>query len=241
VEVQKERTTKIQARAAREEARQRSINRTAEFELADMAEEGLADATPRPPFTPKQSRNQTLSDLTPLGALAAANDIESDDVDGSSFTQPQDRTVTPEESDHLTIESSVPTPRPKKKSRNAAAKTTKGKAKEKNVVIDSEVAFPPFLLLVIPANVERLQVPKETKGKRTIRDKIAIATEKIKEREMPTEQSVQGEESTGTRSLRAPSQLQTVGSNRKPLKRQGAVVEEQTQSKRARQNKDNVT
>ena len=84
-------------------------------------------------------------------------------------------------------------------------------------------------------------MPKETKGKRTIRDKIAIATEKIKEREMPTEQSVQGEESTGTRSLRAPSQLQTVGSNRKPLKRQGAVVKEQTQSKRARQNKDNVT
>ena len=63
-EVQKERTAKAQAKAAREEAKQNSINRTAEFELADIAEEGLADATPRPPFTPKQwppPRNQTYS------------------------------------------------------------------------------------------------------------------------------------------------------------------------------------
>jgi hypothetical protein len=240
VEVQKERTTKIQAKAAREEARQKSINRTAEFELADMAEEGVADATPRPPFTPKQSRNQTLSDLTPLGALAAMNDIEtSDDVDGSSFTQPQDRTVTSDESDHSTIESSVPTPRPKKKGRKAAAKTMSGKKGKKNLVNDSEVV-PPFFSLVISANVEQLQVPKETKGKKTIRDKIAIATEKIKEKELSTEQD---EESTGRRSSKARSQLQleTVESNRKPLKRQGAMVEEQTQSKRARQNKDDVT
>lgn len=81
-EVQKERTSKAQAKAAREEARQDSINRTAEFELADIAEEHMADATPRPHVTPKTPRNPTYTDLPPLG-LSSSDDELNDGSDGA--------------------------------------------------------------------------------------------------------------------------------------------------------------
>jgi hypothetical protein len=70
VEVQKTRTAKAQAKAAREEAKKNSINRTAEFELADIAKENLADATPalfslqklviEPTLTSPPSRRQAM-------------------------------------------------------------------------------------------------------------------------------------------------------------------------------------
>jgi hypothetical protein len=52
-EVQEECAAKAQAKAAHEDARLQSINRTAEFEHANMANEVLVNATPHPPFTPK--------------------------------------------------------------------------------------------------------------------------------------------------------------------------------------------
>ena len=133
VEVQKEHTAKSQAKAAHEEAKQNSINRTAEFKLADIAEEGLADATPCPPFTPKQwppPRNQTYSDLTPLAAMS---DVEmSDDFDRASFVPP--RSEMSATVDDSAVESDAPTPPPKKQkiqekaAVKTAAKTTARKA-----------------------------------------------------------------------------------------------------------------
>jgi hypothetical protein len=68
-EVQQEREAKAKAKADREEAKQRSIVRAAEFEHADMANEDLVDATPRPPFTPKPwppSRNKKKAKVIPV-------------------------------------------------------------------------------------------------------------------------------------------------------------------------------
>jgi hypothetical protein len=52
-EVREECEAKAQAKAAHEEARQQSTHHAAEFECADIANEDLVDATPRPLFTPK--------------------------------------------------------------------------------------------------------------------------------------------------------------------------------------------
>jgi hypothetical protein len=181
-EVQKERTAKARAKEAREDARQNSINRMAEFELADIAEEDLANATPRPPFTPKQwpaPRNQTYSDLTPLAATSDADANMSDDFDRASFVPPRsEMSVTADDSD---VESDAPSPPLKKqKTQNigkAAVKTAatiaakKGGGKKQVDEPDVEVA---------PSNAELLQVPKGKGKKKMVRDEINIAAKMLK-------------------------------------------------------------
>lgn len=120
-EVQQERTAKAGAKAAREKAREASINRTADFEVNDIVNEGLADATPRPPFTPKPPRNRTHSDeLTPLPLRAkdsheVSNDSDEEGSSEASFVPPgSEMTIDSSES---AVES-PPSPPPKKKVRS---------------------------------------------------------------------------------------------------------------------------
>ena len=176
-EVQKDRKAKAQAKATREAAREKSINRTAEFEVADKTREYLADATPRahPPFTPKQrlqSHNQAFSDLTPL---KATSDSEVDtNFDRASFVP--DRSETSAQGDDSAAESDAPTiPPPKHTSqsigkaavRAVTTKTTKGGKKRAN---EPDVE-------VIPSDTEPLQVPKAKKKK--LRDEINIAVKNM--------------------------------------------------------------
>jgi hypothetical protein len=102
-EVNEERKARARAKAAREEARQQSINRAAEFERADMADEILVDATPRPLFTPKRPRNQDLSDVTPLPETSDV-DMSGNFAKSSSDSEPSDT------EDDLNVESDASAP-----------------------------------------------------------------------------------------------------------------------------------
>src|ERR1700679_1223357 len=108
-EVQQERDGKTQAKKGLAEARQQSINRTAEFERADIANEDMVDATPRPMFTPKPrplSRNQKNS---PLTSFAGTSDIEvSDNLDETPFMPGS------VDADDSAVENNIPPPPPKK-------------------------------------------------------------------------------------------------------------------------------
>jgi hypothetical protein len=163
VEVQKTRTAKAQAKAAREEAKKNSINRTAEFELADIAKENLADATPRPLFTPK-ARNRTYPDLTPL---AATSDVEeATDFDKASFVQA--RSEMSATGDDSAAESDATTLPPLKQTTQSIGKATKARKKQ---VEEPDVE-------VIPSDTEPLQVPKRKK-KKMVRNEINIAAKNI--------------------------------------------------------------
>ena len=81
-EVQQERTAKAQAKAAREETKNQSIERAAAFEHAEKANEDMVDATPRPTFTSKPwppPHNHKTSHLIPV---AEPSDIEMSDNSG---------------------------------------------------------------------------------------------------------------------------------------------------------------
>ena len=86
-EVQKEREAKAKAKADREAAKRKAILCAAEFELADMANEDMVDATPRPSFTPKPRpflRNQKEAKLVPIaessGVGVAGDDLNFDRI-----------------------------------------------------------------------------------------------------------------------------------------------------------------
>ena len=232
-EVQKERTAKAQAKAAREEAKQNSINRTAEFELADIAEEGLADATPRPPFTPKQwppPRNQTYSDLTPLAAMS--DDDMSEDFDRASFVPP--RSEMSATADDSAVESEAPTPAPKKQKTQdkaavkTAAKTTVKKAGGKKHVDEPDVEM-------VPSKVEPPQEPKAKKAKKKmVREEInkriegnANSGNKYGDM-MRAMQRAREEGSNGEPALKAHVKLQAAGGNKRGLKREGAIGDIET-------------
>jgi hypothetical protein len=234
-EVQAERAAKAQAKAAQEKARQQSINRAAEFEHADMADEDLVDATPRPLFTPKSSRIRTNPNLIPLKEMS---DVEMTYVsDSASFIPP-----SAEESvaNNSGVESDVPPP-PIKKQR---AQTTKAKgqvtaAMNKVTVKKSDVEM-------VSTDVELPQEPKPKKVKTWTRDEINAATKEIQEnkygdivRSMSTKQG--GKESSGK-----PGSTATAVTEKRKLQREGAIADMSNQegtdpdqlSKRLKQNKD---
>jgi hypothetical protein len=180
-EVREEHEAKAQVKAAREEARLQSINRAAEFERADIANEDLVDATPRPLFTPKRRHSQILSDITPL---AETSDVDmSDRFEKSSFVPPASEPGTEDDS---TVESDIPPPpckkpkgNPKKIVKKTAALKTKAAAKKadkrkKADRSDTETAG---------FDVEPPQEPKPKRVKPRMRDEIEIAAKKIEENE----------------------------------------------------------
>lgn len=198
-EAEELRANKAQAKAAREEAKQESIRRTAAFEVQDEADEDFANATPRPLFTPKQvpqPRNQAYSGLSPL---PATSDAEQSDIDtrplfapigkdSADKDDPTERDVTADdpvesnrteddetsEQDEL-VEENVPSPPPSRlKSQRTAAVTTKAIARGQRQVVDLE------------SDAEMMPPPPKTKSRRKtkkgmLRADIDMAAMKIRE------------------------------------------------------------
>jgi hypothetical protein len=107
--IQQEKDTKAQAKAALAEARQQSINRTAEFERPDIANEDMTNATPCPTFTPKP---QLLSHNPKKLALPSlSTDVK---VSSNSDANSDSSAV---HSDNLAVESDGPPPPAEKKTR----------------------------------------------------------------------------------------------------------------------------
>ena len=82
-EIEEEHVGKAQAIAACTEAKQQRINRTAAFEHADMVNEDIVDATPRPLFAPKRlasTRKSTPTDLA-MSGVEILEDSKSDSSD----------------------------------------------------------------------------------------------------------------------------------------------------------------
>ena len=192
---------KAQAKAAREEARQESIRRTAAFEVQDKADEDFANATPRPLFTPKQvpqPQNQAYPGLSPL---PATSDAEQSDIDRPMFVpinedsagedDPTERDATADdpvessrteddetsEQDEL-IEENVPSPPPSRlksqRTGKAAAVTTKATARRQKQIFDLE------------SDVEMMPPPPKTQSRRKtkkgmLRADINMAAMKIRE------------------------------------------------------------
>ena len=181
-EAQQEHVMKAQAKTAKEEAKQQSINHAAEFEHANMANKDIVDAMPCPLFTPKlwpTSHSQKDTCLTPLTKMS---DIEmAEGFDAASFEVPfSKKSIT----DDSAVESDN-TPRPVKKLKvqatakavsMAGVKPVGGRAaeKKKRAKCDAEE--------IVQASDEELpQEPKPKKAKVKLRDEINIATKKIKE------------------------------------------------------------
>jgi hypothetical protein len=255
-EAQKEHTAKAQAKAAREETRQNSINCTAEFKVADIAEEGLVDVTPRPHVTPKTPRNPTHSDLPSLALSLMSNDDMTDDPDRASSVPPRsERTVSADP-----VEDSMPTPSPKTRSMGKGALKVAGTAKSGGgkVIDNSDPDVDSGGKQVensekevnseAPSNAEPLQVPKRKKAeKKAIRDEINIAAKNIERNGNRKDKYRALSNKQGESPLEAPSQPQAIGGNRRLLKRQGVMVFDEEdenlnpadqQSKRPKQNND---
>ena len=82
-EVQQERDANAKAKASRENAKKKSIVRTAQFEHSDRLDEDASNATPRPSFTPKAwppSHNSKNAKAKPRPAI----DIESSDIENTN-------------------------------------------------------------------------------------------------------------------------------------------------------------
>jgi len=175
-EVQHEREAKAKAKADREKAKKQGIIRAAEFEHADMANEDIVNATPRPPFTPKPwppPRNKKK-----LVPVAESNEVDEPDFDNTSLSPaPSDSSVTESESESVTeSESDDPTPPTKKQKIQATQKvggsgkvpgSEKGRKVDKKVVVASE-------------EEHRTSMPKKVKAK--VRDEIDFAAKKMEKK-----------------------------------------------------------
>jgi hypothetical protein len=233
-EVQEERTAKAEAKAAREEAKQRSINRTAEFELNEMANEDVVDTTPRPPFTPKPwplPRNRK-SNLIPMEGTSDVEDVEmTDEFDHRSFVPDgSERSATEDDSGDESTELASPVKNRKAERKNTAKVTTaaaKSKAKtagKKKVESDIEIVD------------DAAPVPKPKKVKPRVREAIDLAAKKIGEEKtkgnkyaemMKATSNKRGtEEPSGQPAVKPPSRPQptAVGEKRK-LEREGAIAD----------------
>lgn len=140
-EVQRERISKAQAKAAREEAKEKNIARLAEFELADEVDENLDNATPRrnPLCTPRVTRDQARLDLTPLTALPMDENSETSDTsETESFVEPPFEEDSEDDLGKSAVESSEPTPVKRRSTvKKVAAKT--GNVNESGSHVHSEV------------------------------------------------------------------------------------------------------
>jgi hypothetical protein len=174
-EVQQERDAKAQAKADREESKRRSINRAAEFEHTDMANEDLLNATPRPPFTPKPwpPRN------TKLVPVAESNELDFDD---NKSLSPAPSSETESDSQPSLTESDsddpIPPGPPAKKQKIQATQKATGSGKaagsergRKVMKVDEKVASE-------EENWQtRTPMPKKVKAK--VRDEIEFAAKKM--------------------------------------------------------------
>jgi hypothetical protein len=227
-EVQNERAAKAQVKAAKEEKRRRVVEQAAEFELADMANEDVVDATPRPSSFSKSRLSVTsrvnLTPLTPVGEVSG-NPEDSDDDDTGSYEPHCSAEARTEELEESAAESDPPPPAKKLK-----AQTTRKAIRRVDSATRTEEGAP------APDEDSNLaQKPKKAKPK--VRDEICAAKKKIDDEtrvrkeggDMVTRTSSQqgGEERSGTPAPEPPSQVQPEVRpvRRGALKRVGAIAD----------------
>jgi len=183
VEIQQEKSAKAQAKEALAEARQQSINRTTEFECADIANEDMVDTTPHPIFTPKPWLLTCKSFLTPL---TGDNGVVSDDLDETPFMPGFEGSVAADDSN---VESDGPPPPAKKgKAKKTTQKATAARADTKKAgeMADrkrSIVDMQGDVLPPVDSDEEQFPEPKPKKVKVKVRDEINVAAMKPLENE----------------------------------------------------------
>jgi hypothetical protein len=210
-EMKRDGEAEAKAKADLAEARQESINRTAEFERADIANEDIVDATPRPAFTPKPrplSRNQRSSSLTPFASatdievfddpdeapfipgskslVVDADDsaVENDDPPPSPFMPGSKSSVDADDSAVENDDPPPPTPAKKKKAKiTPKATTARVDTKKLGETANRKRKVVEDVEGDIPqdSNDEQPQEPKPKKMKVKMRDEINVATTKILE------------------------------------------------------------
>ena len=222
-EVRQERDAKAKAKADREEAERQSIARTAEFEQADIANEKIVDATPRPHFSPKPwppPRNRKSAKLVPIAEL---DDTEiSHESDNTPFTlAPSEQLAT--ESELSTEDDKNP---PAKKTRVYATKKPTGVKPTGEEVVEKKKGDGDE---DIATDSDEEQTPKPKKVKVKVRDEIDIAAKKMVKNIEGDRYSnmvklmshVQARGQREEPAPKAPSQAQPV--HGKKLKREGAI------------------
>lgn len=224
-EVQEEREAKAKAKADREEAKRKSITNVAEFEHADMANEDLLDATPRPLFTPKpwpRSKSKKRSRVDPP---AEPNEVEIDDdnlaFDNTPLTpvaedletehedDAENKSLTDDKSDSIEYTS----PPTKKQKTIPPIKKQKGKKVDRG-----EKA------MVATDDEETQETPKPKKTKAKVREEIDFAAKKMKEVQAKLEINKYADM---LKSHKPSSQLEAVGGSgsQRKLKREGAIAD----------------
>ena len=170
-EVQQERDAKAKAKADREEAKQQSIARTTKFEQADIANENMVDATPRPHFSPKPWPPPRNHKCAKLVSIAESNDEISQKSDDTPLTPaPSEQSVTAEGESSTEDDENPPA---KKKRVYATKKATGvkpvGEKDKKKADGDEDIA----------TKSDDEQTPKPKKVKVKVRDEIDIAAKKM--------------------------------------------------------------
>ena len=179
-EVQQDKEAKAQAKAALAESRQRKINRTAEFERADIANKDMIDVTPRPTFPPKprplpHKQNKKLPlNSSPFTAATSDIDVTLLMPDSELFRPDSsaDESDTPARKGKATITLKATAARVDTKK---TGETTNCKWRVVNVEGDTDIQ--------LDSEDTQPREPKAKKVKVKMQDEINVATTKILENE----------------------------------------------------------
>lgn len=183
-EVQQERAEKARAKAAQDEAKQQKVDQAAEFEYLDRVNEGVAGATPLPPFTPKPwppPRNR--QNANPVSVTETSDAEVSDDLGRDLFAPPcSDKSFTDGVS---TVQSDEPPPPPPPPKRLKAQTNGKASATQRAKLVGSKAAGKKRQADNDADQEEPPQgsEPKQKKVKVKVRDEIGIAVKKFAENE----------------------------------------------------------
>ena len=164
--VQQECAMKAQAKAAWEETKQQGINRAAEFEHENMANEDIIDATPCPQFTPKAQLAPHNQRNTSTNPATNTSNLESTYMASPSKKSVTDDITTASENDSL--------PPPIKRCK------TQGKATMKTVLTAGTKCRRAEKADKTPTSDGELpEEPKLKKAKIKVQDEIDMAMKKI--------------------------------------------------------------
>jgi len=240
VEVENERAAKARATAAQQEKKRQNIRRAAEFEHADMGNEPIADATPRPIHTPKPWPPPRNRGNASLGPVAEASDNPNDDFSSELSFKPlySEESATEKET---AAESDSPRPAKKLKAQMTGkakpkmGRTPPRKKGRKAALRDEEIVRASNEAIEPTSDEKTPRKPRKAKAK--VRDEIDMEAKKIEEDKIlknggdmarPTSSQQVGEERSGTASPQPPvaSQVQASGLGwMKSLKRTGAIAD----------------
>jgi hypothetical protein len=234
--VQQEREEKARAKAAQKEAKKQNIQRAAEFECADLVNEDIANATPRPAFTPKPwPPPKTV--LTPVAEAADVDfgdggDTEAVDSDEAytDLTELPASELSAEEGPAIESDPPPPAKKPKiqptgqVKVNPAHTNARKGKKADQHaqdiLIVSNGEVMP-------DSDEEPPQEPKPKKTKVKLRDQINVAAKKIEQKNdgdtAKSTSSQQEEESIQSSGRPAPKIQSRV--KPRPLKREGAIAD----------------